>query len=292
MGVPGVDRVAVCVDAGYFFAQGSTALWGAKQPRSTLDVNEAAAIAELTAVATARAPTASLLRIYWYDGALGKPSLEQLRLAQCDNVKVRLGFINSVGQQKGVDSLIVTDLVELARNRAASDVVLLAGDEDVRIGVQIAQSFGVRIHLLGIAPSRGSQSQQLMQEADTTLEWDAAMMGKMLTKRAPKTVVVLPAAAASPPSQPILIPAAAAPAPIDAAIAGSLDTVADALAAGLSPADIAGIKAYWASHQRGVPAEFDGRLIAIGRSAIGRDLVTPEKRYMRARFSAAVRAKS
>ena len=46
------------------------------------------------------------------------------------------------GRQKGVDSLIVTDLIELARNHAISDAVLLAGDEELRIGVQIAQSLG------------------------------------------------------------------------------------------------------------------------------------------------------
>jgi uncharacterized LabA/DUF88 family protein len=34
--------------------------------------------------------------------------------------------------------LIGTDLIELARNHAISDAVLLSGDEDLRIGVQIA----------------------------------------------------------------------------------------------------------------------------------------------------------
>jgi len=83
---------------------------------------------------------------------------------------VRLGFLNSAGQQKGVDSLIVTDLVELARNRAVGDVVLVSGDEDVRIGVQLAQSFGVRVHLVGVKPCAGNQSPELRQEADTCTE--------------------------------------------------------------------------------------------------------------------------
>ena len=81
-----------------------------------------------------------------------RPSQEQLDLAHSDDVKLRLGFINEYGQQKGVDSLIVTDLVELARNHAISDAVILSGDEDIRIGVQIAQSFGVRAHLTGSGP--------------------------------------------------------------------------------------------------------------------------------------------
>jgi uncharacterized LabA/DUF88 family protein len=66
--------------------------------------------------------------------------MEQLSLAEADNVKPRLGQINDFGQQKGVDSLIVTDLVELSRNGSIGDALLLSGDEDVRIGVEIAQN--------------------------------------------------------------------------------------------------------------------------------------------------------
>ena len=68
------------------------------------------------------------------------------------------------GQQKGVDSLIIMDLIELARNHAISEAVLLSGDEDLRVGVQLAQSFGVRVHLLGVEPTRGNQSYLLLQE--------------------------------------------------------------------------------------------------------------------------------
>ena len=59
----------------------------------------------------------------------------------------------------------------LARNHAISDAILLSGDEDVRIGVQIAQSFGVRVHLFGIEPGVNNQSRLLRQESDTTTEW-------------------------------------------------------------------------------------------------------------------------
>ena len=165
-----MDRVAVLVDAGYFFAAGSALVSGTiSQSRSAIIFDEKAAVRELQALAQSLAQNSPLLRIYWYDGASRKtgPTAEHGRLAHCDNIKVRLGFINSVGQQKGVDSLIVTDLVELARNRAVGDVVLVSGDEDVRIGVQLAQSFGVRVHLVGIKPSAGNQSVELRQEADT-----------------------------------------------------------------------------------------------------------------------------
>lgn len=166
-------RIAVFVDAGYLFAQGSTAIAGSKQVRTNTSLDAPAAINAIHAAIQEKLEQYSLLRIYWYDGAVRNigPSLEQEEIARLDNVKLRLGFVNSHGQQKGVDSLIVTDLIDLARNQAITDAMLLSGDEDVRVGVQIAQSLGVRVHLLGIHPSRGSQSKQLIFEADTVTEW-------------------------------------------------------------------------------------------------------------------------
>ena len=187
--------------------------------------------------------------------------------------------MNSQGQQKGVDSLIVTDLIDLARNQAMSDAVILSGDEDIRIGVQVAQAFGIRAHLLGISPSRGSQSRLLIQEADSTTEWDKTTVEKFLSLRpASPTATPFPtttttSASSSTPKNPVL------------------DEVLSGLVASLNDADIAGIKAYSAT-QRGVPSEFDGRLLARSRSEIGRDLTAEEKRYIRTSFTAAIRARS
>ena len=165
-----MDRVAVFVDAGYLFAQGSILRFGDKLPRGEIDLNYMEVVAALRTVAETVSGV-KLLRIYWYDGTSTGPTPQHSSLAFLDSVKVRLGFVNSFGEQKGVDSLIVTDMIALARNRAMSDAVLLSGDEDLRVGVQQAQDFGVRVHLLGIKPSRGSQSVFLIQEADTTHEW-------------------------------------------------------------------------------------------------------------------------
>jgi len=65
-----VERAAVFVDAGYLFAQGSAALSGSKKARVDLTLDAAAVIEELKALLARRAPAVSLLRIYWYDGAL------------------------------------------------------------------------------------------------------------------------------------------------------------------------------------------------------------------------------
>ena len=109
-------------------------------------------------------------------------SADQKAVANTDLAKLRLGTI-SMGRQKGVDSLIVTDLIELARNRAITDALVLSGDEDIRVGVQIAQTYGIQIHLLGIKPSRGSQSESLKQESDTCQEWDETDVGEFLSIR-------------------------------------------------------------------------------------------------------------
>ena len=79
-----------------------------------------------------------------------------------------------------MDSLIVTDLIELARNHAITDALILSGDGDIKIGVQVAQTFGVRIRLLCIKPARGSQSRNLMMEADACHERDEAKIGEWM----------------------------------------------------------------------------------------------------------------
>src|SRR5690606_1115630 len=107
---------AIFVDAGYLFAAGSALIAGEKQPRTSIVLETEGAIAAFIAAARDAEPSARLLRVYWYDGTSPSrgPSAEQIRLAHMANMKLRLGFVNSQGQQKGVDSLIVTDLIELA----------------------------------------------------------------------------------------------------------------------------------------------------------------------------------
>jgi uncharacterized LabA/DUF88 family protein len=285
-----MKRVAICVDAGYLFAQGSVALTGTKKRRDLLALDAPRVLTELKHLTEAKAPGTSLLRIYWYDGALAsRPTVEQEQLAHLHDVKVRLGFINSAGQQKGVDSLIVTDLIELARLGAICDAVLLSGDEDVRVGVQIAQNYGVRIHLLGITPSRGSQSKALLQEADTTSEWDAQIVEKFLSLRSvpaaasPTTTVVT----AKPRSLSGNRATAVAP-PQDGV---KLTAAAKGFAGGLTEGDLKSLLTYWTT-EKAIPPEFDGKLLAKTRDEIGRDLDPTEKRYLRGQFTVAAKAEA
>lgn len=273
-----LDRIAVFVDAGYLFAQGSAAITGGKKPRASLALVPDAAIAQFKTEAIARAPDCKLLRIYWYDGAVGgnRPTTDQAALAILDDVKLRLGFVNSSGQQKGVDSLIVTDLIELARLKSISDALLLSGDEDVRVGVQIAQNYGVRVHLLGIAPSRGTQSQQLMHEADTTVEWSAETILSFLSLREDTRSETRQSEAAPKSS-------VTEPAPSNSSYADAIEATVDALVDNLSDSDLDGLKAYWDT-ERGVPTEFDRSLLRDCGAAVGRLLDPTEKKAMRSRF--------
>ena len=91
-----MDRVAVFVDAGYLFAQGSVALCGEKLPRGEIVLDHGAVVAKLKAFAESQA-NLHLLRIYWYDGTAQGPTPQHITLAEQAGVKVRLGFVNSLG---------------------------------------------------------------------------------------------------------------------------------------------------------------------------------------------------
>ena len=272
-----MDRVAVFVDAGYLFAQGSALLSGKKLPRSEVVLNHEEAVVALAKFATATAGV-PLLRVYWYDGTSTGPTAQHLTLAHLRDTKVRLGFVNSVGEQKGVDSLIVTDMIALARNRSISDAVLLSGDEDLRVGVQQAQEFGVRVHRVGIKPSRGSQSLFLLQEADTTWEWDTPDLSPFLSCK--PRIIIADDASASPGGAADLSAAASEHEP--------LGSVAADVAMSLELSEVASVlDAHSATSQ--LPRDVDRRLLGGGRTALRRDLEPPEKQLVRKLFVEACR---
>lgn len=271
-----MDRVAVFVDAGYLFAQGSVELCGEKLTRGRVTLDHEAVVAALKAFAE-DASSLSLLRIYWYDGTSQGPTSQHIALAEQTNVKVRLGFVNSFGQQKGVDSLIVTDMITLARNRAMAACVLLSGDEDLRVGVQQAQEYGVRVHLLGIKPARGSQSIFLLQEADTTHQWDASDLTAFMT--CDRT---------SPPPQSVDAGNAALIAAPETMTPSALpDEVARQVATDVPDAEVATLVASIRATGRR-PREIDAKLLALSRNRLGDSLDPSQKERVREAFLCAL----
>jgi len=272
-------RVAVFVDAGYLFAQGSALLTGQPRPRREVELDLDRILSGLEELAC-RLSGVPLLRIYWYDGTDSGPTPQHLAVAYKPCVKLRLGFVNTAGEQKGVDSLIVTDMITLARNRAMSDAVLLSGDEDMRVGVQQAQEFGVRVHLLGITPCRGSQSQFLLQEADTTNEWTKEDVSKFLSYHAKIAFSDAPASK--------MLPTAIA-AKQSSAQATSLAALAEEAVKQIriEAAEVeALIASYESIHQ--LPRLVDRPLLGLAKKQFG--LLNPDQReQLRAAFVAALR---
>ena len=270
-------QVAVFVDAGYLYAQGAKLLNDKPQPRSSAHLDVKKALEEIKELAQEICSTGRLLRIYWYDGVpkSGLPSSDQNLIANAELVKLRLGTVNSRGEQKGVDSLIVTDLIDLARNRAVTDALVLSGDEDIRVGVQIAQTFGVQVHLLGIAPSRGSQSLNLIHEADTHHEWDRDIVKKFLSVAQAPYDSDEPGRAMRPGITKTDMSLEDA---IDAGIATALSK--------LKNSDPSQLSKYMEILRLGqIPQELDRPTLAIIRNRVGRDLNGEERKDYRIKFS-------
>ncbi|PJM96036.1 NYN domain-containing protein [Streptomyces sp. CB01373] len=164
---------AIFVDAGYLYAAAGRLVAGTEDRRA-FDLDAEGLIDALIDRARTAFADSRLLRVYWYDGARRRiHTAEQQSIAELPDVKVRLGNLNANNQQKGVDSLIRTDLESLARHRAISDAALLGGDEDLVSAVEAAQGYGARVHLWGIeAPEARNQAEPLLWEVDSqrTLE--------------------------------------------------------------------------------------------------------------------------
>ncbi|HVI09394.1 MAG TPA: NYN domain-containing protein [Candidatus Binatia bacterium] len=280
-----MKRHAVFVDAGYVFAQGSVSLLGNKSPRTQLKLDLDEVIAQLKSLALGQSPGVTLLRIYWYDGAWNGPTVEHLAIANMPDVKLRLGSINSAGEQKEVDSLLVTDLIDLARNQSICDATIVTADTDVRIAVQIAQTFGVRVHLVGLEPSRVSQSPALRQEVDTVCEISKADVAKFLAVAAATPTKVY--GGPGNPSPPSL-----GTTPKTASVKSVSQVIEEAIkrtAGARSAQDIAQLKAALAGSPT-VPTEYDRLLLANCRTLLQRDLTGEERREMRSAFKKAILA--
>jgi uncharacterized LabA/DUF88 family protein len=181
--LPTLARYAIMVDVGYIYAAAGELLLGVSSRRE-YRVDAPNLIQALTKTADSQIH-GELLRVYWYDAARDRvPTIDQRVIAQMASVKLRLGNLNARGQQKGVDAQIRADMEALARHRAITDAVLVAGDEDMVPAVEAAQAYGVRVHLWGIEPPYGTnQAERLVWESDTVEVLDAAFVKPYFTSQ-------------------------------------------------------------------------------------------------------------
>jgi uncharacterized LabA/DUF88 family protein len=180
--LPILARYAVMVDVGYIYAAAGELLFGSSSRRD-FRVDAVPLIQVITKHAD-ELIRGELLRVYWYDAARDRvPTIDQRVIAQMPWVKLRLGNLNARGQQKGVDAQIRADMEALARHRAITDSVLIAGDEDMVPAVEAAQAFGVRVHLWGIEPPYGTnQAERLVWESDTVDVLEGAFLRPYFAK--------------------------------------------------------------------------------------------------------------
>lgn len=176
-------RCAVFVDAGYLLA-GAGDLYLGTSRRAEIGCDAASVTRTLLDVGQERSGL-SALRLYWYDAAPhGVPMSDQLEIARLSNVKLRLGRLVG-GQQKGVDSLLVRDLMVLGRERAISTAFVVGGDEDLREGIIDAQDRGVEVALLGFPETGAARPAEiLIREADAFHALSSELLAPYFTRRA------------------------------------------------------------------------------------------------------------
>ncbi|MFJ8644532.1 NYN domain-containing protein [Streptomyces sp. NPDC093546] len=175
---------AIFVDAGYVYASAGLLVAGTEDRRA-FDLDAEGMIEAFIDKARTIFADSRLLRVYWYDGARRRiHTPEQQAIADLPDVKVRLGNLNANNQQKGVDSLIRSDLESLARHRAISDAALVGGDEDLVSAVEAAQGYGARVHLWGIEAADGrNQAEPLLWEVDSRRVFDLDFCRPYVTRR-------------------------------------------------------------------------------------------------------------
>lgn len=209
-----MNRFVVMIDAGYLLRQSIELVSNkASTLRAELVIPDVGALIKVIldkSKIMLDLADKELLRVYWYDGVMATGLTRQQReIVEVDDVQFRAGTINGRGQQKGVDSLIVTDLIELTTHHAICDAVLVTGDSDLAIGMTIAQMRGIRVAVLGIedllvgVPHH--QSFEITSRADRVGRLAGAELKPVLRyvpKTAPSPVVSTAVPAAIPPVNP------------------------------------------------------------------------------------------
>ena len=174
-------RWALFVDAGWLFAGGSTAAFGGSLKRSQIQWQPDELVPALTAAGRELVSgEAELLRTYWYDGSPNRlPTGTQLKVARQSDVKLRLGRSSRQGQ-KGVDGLIIHDLITHAYRRTIDDAVVISGDEDLLDAIESAQANGTRVHLLEIPI--GGIAEAMLRAFDKIAEIDGEFFDQFFTQ--------------------------------------------------------------------------------------------------------------
>ncbi|MCB4208491.1 NYN domain-containing protein [Arthrobacter sp. UM1] len=153
-----MNKYVVMVDAGYLLASMARVLTGSSN-RNMIQVSWEKLVQqmkqEIDELQQGQSPGAELLRVQWYDSPPeefeGKRIAEEAFLAidGISRTKTRIGR-TSFGNQKGVDVKLALDIVNLSMRGLVTDLYLVSGDDDLTEAVELAQDYGVRVHLYNV----------------------------------------------------------------------------------------------------------------------------------------------
>lgn len=196
------QNVAGFIDVGFLRAVVASAT-GKDTGRVRLDASAVAALVGQTA----EQMSAPVLRTYWYDGqhSVEDPRFASQKryfdaVAATPGIQLRLGalaartppwqgdVVRALAEfgitreqfaryfpfqqevvQKGVDTLLVLDLVRLAMNRAYGTAVVVSGDRDIAEAVRVVGELGRRVVLLS-PPEDRSVAAELRHLADRVVK--------------------------------------------------------------------------------------------------------------------------
>lgn len=277
-------RVAVFMDAGYFWVQVSSLVVGARAARSAISLNHTKLREAVLNEVAGQFPNIDLLRVYWYDGPgpNGKTP-EHFAIENLDDFKLRLGTRNGVGQQKAVDGLIIADMISLTQSKAITDALLASGDADMTPGVVAAQAMGLRVHLLEIG-SPTATSPHLSAEVDRKRSWthvDVSTFASPSQVSNASTLTALPSA--TPVTMNVPSPAAVA-SPVVAQLPLDLAQIAQSAHSTILGGALAVLLTGLTGSAIQLPPDIDRELLRTARSQAGRILDDVEKRALRVEF--------
>jgi uncharacterized LabA/DUF88 family protein len=272
-----MGRIAIFVDAGYFWVQACQSVLGRKGSRNEIVIDYSILRSKLLDVF--KTFCTELLRIYWYDGPsqTGKGS-DHSSIEELDDFKLRLGTRNFKGEQKAVDGLIIADMLSLTQSKAIDQAVLLSGDADLTPGVTAAQAMGLRVHLCILDP-KSSTSPYLAAEADRKLYLNTAWI-KSFAKAADRPN--------TPTTQATTAVASDVPPVVDSETHRELSfrDIAQRAHTKMMATSLATTLSDLGKKDRLLPQDIDKHLLYEGKAEMGRPLSEQEKRSLRAAFKA------
>ena len=158
---------------------------------------------------------------------------------------------------------------------------MVSGDVDIRVGVELAQKFGVRVHLVGITTTgQYNQSIALREEADTVKQWTKEDIQKFLTVNLDVTA----AAQVSSDGIEAIKVVEVAPDVFTLTVGEILDAT--------SSEELIELSVELNSTPNFIPPLYDRRLLAGCRNKLSRDLEPPERTTVRNLFRQVVRERS